>query len=473
MIKRLTDAFPIWVLMGALLALFHPPLFTWFGGQLIPVGLGIIMLGMGLTLSWEDFSEVFRKPHLVFLGVLLQYTVMPFLGWSIANLFGLPAPLAVGLMLVANCPGGTASNVVTYLAKGDVPLSVTMTSVSTLLAVIVTPVLTTILAGSRIDVNGWGLFWSTVQVVIFPIAAGVFMNRFMPKLTKKLVAFSPLVAVIFITLIVASIVGGSRDHILKSGFSLILAVFSLHACGFLFGFILSRFAGAGIIAARTISIEVGMQNSGLGVVLARQNFTDPLVAIPSAISSVFHSVIASSLAAVWRRDADKLEVIGSEGNIFSFTVETIDGQKKNLSEYAGKVLMIVNTASRCGFTPQYKAMEELYQKYKNRDFEILAFPANNFMGQEPGNNQEIKQFCDLNYRITFPLFSKISVKGKDIHPLYQFLTEKSGHNGPIGWNFNKFLVDRDGKVVARYGSREDPLSSKITSELEKILSNRV
>ncbi|MBI4430307.1 MAG: bile acid:sodium symporter family protein [Candidatus Omnitrophica bacterium] len=305
LIKRLTDAFPLWVLAGALLALYHPPLFTWFSGPLIPAGLGMIMLGMGLTLSWQNFSEVIRKPRLVFLGVVLQYSVMPLMGWSLAYLYRLPNLFAVGLILVACCPGGTASNVVTYLAKGDVPLSVTMTSVSTLIAVIMTPALTTLLAGSRIDVNGWGLFWSTVQVVIIPVAAGVLMNRFLPNITKRLVKFSPLVAVIFITLIVASIVGAGRDQILRSGFALILAVFFLHALGFLFGYVFSRASRAGVIPARTISIEVGMQNSGLGVVLARQNFSDPLVAVPSAISSVFHSIIASSLAALWRNDAHK------------------------------------------------------------------------------------------------------------------------------------------------------------------------
>lgn len=160
----------------------------------------------------------------------------------------------------------------------------------------------------------------------------------------------------------------------------------------------------------------------------------------------------------------------SSASVYLFSVETMDDRAKSLADYKGKVLLIVNTASRCGFTPQYKAMEELYKKYKDRGFEILAFPANNFMGQEPGNNQQIKQFCELNYHITFPLFSKISVKGRDIHPLYKFLTEESGHNGPISWNFNKFLVDRDGKVVARYGSREDPLSPEIISKLEQILS---
>ncbi len=156
-------------------------------------------------------------------------------------------------------------------------------------------------------------------------------------------------------------------------------------------------------------------------------------------------------------------------NVYDFTVETIGGGTKNLSEYKGKALLIVNTASKCGFTPQYKAMEELYQKYKGKGFEILAFPANNFMNQEPGNNEEIKNFCALNYRTTFPLFSKISVKGKDIHPLYKFLTEESGHNGGISWNFNKFLIDPAGNVAARYGSREDPLSPKLTSDLENVL----
>lgn len=162
----------------------------------------------------------------------------------------------------------------------------------------------------------------------------------------------------------------------------------------------------------------------------------------------------------------------SQSSVHEFSVETIDGQTKNLADYKGKILLIVNTASRCGFTPQYKAMEELYKKYKDRGFEILAFPANNFMGQEPGANEEIKQFCELNYHITFPLFSKISVKGKDIHPLYRFLTEASGHDGPIAWNFNKFLVDGDGKVVARYGSRMEPHSLELVGALEKVLPEK-
>jgi len=154
-------------------------------------------------------------------------------------------------------------------------------------------------------------------------------------------------------------------------------------------------------------------------------------------------------------------------NIYSFTMKTIDGNEKALADYKGKTLLIVNTASKCGFTPQYKSMQALYEKYKEKGFEILAFPANNFMGQEPGPNEEIKKFCELKYKTTFPLFSKISVKGKDIHPLYQYLTAEPGFNGDIAWNFNKFLIAPDGKVVARFGSKEDPMSETVITEIEK------
>ena len=157
--------------------------------------------------------------------------------------------------------------------------------------------------------------------------------------------------------------------------------------------------------------------------------------------------------------------------IYSFTVTTIDGQPKSLNDYKGKALLIVNTASRCGFTPQYRSMEALYEKYKNSGFEILAFPANNFRNQEPGSDAEIKNFCALNYKTTFPVFSKISVKGDDIHPLYAYLTGAAGFEGPIKWNFNKFLVDPKGNIVARFDSPVDPLSADVTSRLEKILPN--
>ena len=301
MLSVLTNAFPAWVLLASLLALYHPPIFTWFSGPLITIGLAIIMLGMGLTLEASDFGGLVRKRRLVVLGVVLQYTVMPAIGWLSATIFALPVPFAVGLILVACCPSGTASNVISYLARADVPLSVTMTAVSTLIAALMTPTLTALLAASRVDVPAVGLFLSTVQVVILPVAAGLLLKRWLPSVTRAILPAAPLAAVLMITLIVASIIGAGRSEILAAGGRLLLAVFALHAGGFLFGYVLSRVLRADETAARTVSIEVGMQNSGLGVVLARQNFADPLFAIPSAISSLFHSLIASALAGVWRR----------------------------------------------------------------------------------------------------------------------------------------------------------------------------
>jgi glutathione peroxidase len=159
-------------------------------------------------------------------------------------------------------------------------------------------------------------------------------------------------------------------------------------------------------------------------------------------------------------------------SIYDFKVADIDGNDVNLADYKGKVLLILNVASKCGFTPQYKGLENIYRQYKDKGFEILAFPSNDFMGQEPGTNKEIKSFCQLNYQASFPLFSKISVKGKDIHPLYKFLTEKStdpNFAGGITWNFNKFLIDRNGNIINRFGSRAEPQSPEVIKAIEDAL----
>jgi glutathione peroxidase len=156
-------------------------------------------------------------------------------------------------------------------------------------------------------------------------------------------------------------------------------------------------------------------------------------------------------------------------NIYAFTMQRINGEAESLADYKGKVVLIVNTASRCGFTSQYKGLEELYVRYKERGFVVLAFPANNFMGQEPGNNEEIKSFCKLNYKTTFPLFAKTSVKGADINPLFKYLTEDSAFKGPVTWNFNKFLIDSRGQVIARYDSRVKPLDTEVVAAIEQAL----
>ena len=157
-------------------------------------------------------------------------------------------------------------------------------------------------------------------------------------------------------------------------------------------------------------------------------------------------------------------------NIYEFTLNTIDGKPRALSAYKGKVLLIVNTASKCGYTPQYKTLESLYEHYKDRGLSILAFPANNFGWQEPGTNEQIKEFCSKNYHVTFDLFEKISVKGSDKHPLYTYLTEDSPFPGEVKWNFQKYLVDRQGNVVARFSHKTDPMSSEVVAKVEEVLA---
>src|SRR5215203_2871382 len=159
-------------------------------------------------------------------------------------------------------------------------------------------------------------------------------------------------------------------------------------------------------------------------------------------------------------------------SVYDFTVKDIDGKNVKLDKYIGNVVMIVNTASRCGYTPPYEGLQKINDKYKEHGFVVLGFPANNFMGQEPGSEKEIKDFCTLKYNVTFPMFSKISVTGTDQHPLYGYLTNKKtnpGFGGDISWNFNKFLIGRDGKVVARFGSKDKPEDAAITSAIEKQL----
>ena len=182
---------------------------------------------------------------------------------------------------------------------------------------------------------------------------------------------------------------------------------------------------------------------------------------------------AASLGMVVSADAAPHGAPTPKGRtVHDFKAVTIDGVEQSLSAYQGKALLIVNTASKCGFTPQYEGLESLYEKYRDRGFVVLGFPANNFMGQEPGSDAEIKTFCSTKYKTTFPLFSKISVKGKGIHPLYGFLTRDSGFKGDISWNFNKFLVAPDGHVVARFGSKTEPLAKELTAKLETILPGK-
>ncbi len=305
LLDTLTNLFPVWALLGAGLALVEPRWFTWFSGDLIVWGLALIMLGMGLTLSVADFKRVLKMPKAIAAGFLMQYTIMPFIGWAIANSLPLDKHIAVGIILVACCPGGTASNVVAFLAKADVPLSVLMTMCTTFAAVVMTPLLTKWLAGAIVPVDAAGLFLTTVKVVVLPILLGLTLNHFIPRAVVRVLPAAPLVSVIFITLIVASVVGQNSQPIRESGGILLTGIFLLHGCGFALGYLFAKLFGYDRLVCRTISIEVGMQNSGLGVVLAKKHFPDTLAPVPCAISSVFHSVIGSLLAAWWRKREER------------------------------------------------------------------------------------------------------------------------------------------------------------------------
>ncbi len=219
---------------------------------------------------------------------------------GVGDSFELPPFFAVGLILVACCPGGTASNVIAYLAKANVALSVAMTSCSTFGAIFLTPVLTASLSGSYLEVDAWGLFFSTLKVVLIPVGGGIILNQYLPKLTQKITPFAPPVAVVLIVLIVASIIGQGKTIILSSGLNLLAAIMTLHFLGFMLGYGLSAIVLKNKSVSKTIAIEVGMQNAGLGAVLARENFINPATAIPSALSSLVHSIYGSIFVSLFK-----------------------------------------------------------------------------------------------------------------------------------------------------------------------------
>lgn len=322
MIQRATSLFALWTVLGTAWAWFVPAHFVWvadgsvapFGQPLISVLLGIVMLGMGITLSVDDFRRVLALPKSVAAGVALQFTVMPLAGVTLAAAFGLETGLAVGLILVACCPGGTASNVVTYLARANVALSVTMTMASTLVAIVATPLLTGWLAGVYVEIDRWNLFQNMVAVVLVPVVAGVLLNRFLPRATERVAEISPLASVLVVVLIVGGIIARSKPLIEAHAGVLLLAVLLLHLAGFALGYLFTRLLGFGVAERRTISIEVGMQNSGLGSSLASTpafaaQFSAPLQAalapVPSAVSAVYHVLIGSLLASIWRRLSER------------------------------------------------------------------------------------------------------------------------------------------------------------------------
>ncbi len=307
-------AFPLWIVLGCAWAWFQPVAWTWFAPWIEP-GLGLIMLGMGLTLRVADFTAVARQPGTVFAGVAAQFVIMPASGWVVAKVFVLQPELALGLILVACCPGGTASNVICYLARANVALSVLMTMCSTFAAIALTPLLTKLLAGKVLPVDAWALFKSMLVIVLLPLVAGIAVNTAVGKLKRSdrvrsaVDAVGPVVSVGVIVLIVGCIVALKKDLIAAAAVPLFVSVFALHALGFGVGYAVMWLFRKDVAMRRTASIEVGMQNSGLGAALATKHFAEfALAPVPAAISAVYHCIIGSVLAAVWRRGATQCRV---------------------------------------------------------------------------------------------------------------------------------------------------------------------
>ena len=290
------------VLGAALLALLFPGVLQQVPTKVINYLLGVVMFGMGLTLRLQDFKIVFSRPKDVVIGCLAQFTVMPLLAWALARVFSLDEALALGVVLVGCCPGGTASNVITYLAKGDLALSVGMTGVSTLLAPFLTPLLTWALAGKSVNVDVASMFLSILWVVILPIVVGLTIKVLWPRFTEKAVDYLPAFSSVAIALIVAIIIAANADKLLAGGLVIVLVVMLHNICGLGVGYMIGRLLGLSEPKKRAISIEVGMQNSGLASSLATLHFSAyPLATIPGAIFSVWHNISGAVVAYLYRK----------------------------------------------------------------------------------------------------------------------------------------------------------------------------
>ena len=294
-LEKLSDFFGKWmaliVIAVAALALFAPQTCLWVKTSWINWLLGIVMFGMGLTLKVSDFKVVFSRPKDIIIGFIAQFTLMPLIAFLLAKAFNLPTEIAVGVILVGTCPGGTSSNVMTYLSKGDVPLSVGMTAVSTLFAPLMTPLLTLLYAGQRVDVNAVAMFLSIVKVVLVPIALGLVCNYFFEKVTREIVRILPLISTIAIIMIIASVVSANSARLKTVGLIVVLVVILHNLLGYAAGYGVGKFLRLNTTKCRALSIEVGMQNSGLATSLAATHFAQyPLATIPGAVFSVWHNI---------------------------------------------------------------------------------------------------------------------------------------------------------------------------------------
>ncbi len=301
LITLFVNLYPLWIVLSSLIGIIYPPAFLWFSGRWVESAIALVMLGMGFTLTIDDFKRLLKIPGSVALGFACQYTVMPLLGWGIGRALHLEAGFAAGLILVAACPGGVASNLISYLARANVALSVVLTMASTLTAFVMTPLWCKTLAGAYVEVDALGICFSTLRAVVAPVLIGVFCNWKFPRAVAKAAAFGPLISVVSIIFIAGSIVAPNAEKVIANAGRLTLALTLLHGLGFLIGYWVTRLLRFDDTVARTVAIEVGMQNGGMAAMLAKKHFAaDPLVGVPAVFCSVVQTLLGSLVAAYWR-----------------------------------------------------------------------------------------------------------------------------------------------------------------------------
>ncbi len=301
----LVNNMAVLVIIVSALGMLHPALLSWVGPY-ISWMLGIVMFGMGMTLSLEDFRTILKRPWEVLLGVAAQFLIMPLAALGVVKLLQLPPELAIGVLLVGTCPGGTASNVITYLARGDVALSVSMSMATTLLAPVVTPCLIWLYADAWIEISLVSMMISIAQMVLLPVLLGLGCNHFFQGTVRKIMPAMPLVSVGAIVLLVGGIVALSSDRLAEMGLMTAAAVVLHNLLGLVLGYCMAKLFRLDSRKARTVSIEVGMQNSGMAASLAILYF-NPLAAVPGAIFSIWHNISGSLLANYycWQEDREK------------------------------------------------------------------------------------------------------------------------------------------------------------------------
>ncbi|CBE70122.1 MAG: bile acid:sodium symporter family protein [Candidatus Methylomirabilis oxygeniifera] len=296
---RVTGLFPLWAVLISAAAIVYPAPLIPLKWAIVPL-LGVVMFGMGVTLTPRDFTAIMKRPLTIALGVVLQFLLMPLIGWLLTRLLSLPLSLAVGVILVGAAPGGTASNVITYLARGDVALSITLTSISTILAVVMTPLLTWLYIGQLVAVPTGDMLLSILEIILVPVACGIFVNARWGGRLGSVKRLFPLISIVGIVLIIGVIVALNQSQLSTLVVPVVIAVILHNLLGLTGGYMVPKAFGFDSTICRTIAIEVGMQNSGLAVALAVKYFS-PAAALPGALFSIWHNLSGAALASVWSR----------------------------------------------------------------------------------------------------------------------------------------------------------------------------